>query len=273
MENEAIPYGKKNPFPAELLVNKRLNKEGAFKDTRHLEYSLKGSGLSYEVGDVIATYPKNDPELVDEILSVLPFKTDQEVTLKSGATLSLRDALIENFDIRTVNKTILKKWAAKTHHPYLHAALEDDEEIAKILDGIEIIDMLLNYPAAFKDGQEFIEILRKLLPRLYSIASSPNAHPDEVHLTVAKVEYDTHGRHRKGVASTFLCDRMDIGDKVKVFIQVSKHFRLPEDPSTDIIMVGPGTGIAPFRAFLEERAIIKGGGRNWLFFGNPYESD
>lgn len=115
-------------------------------------------------------------------------------------------------------------------------------------------------------------MLRKLNPRLYSIASSFNAHPDEVHLTVAKVEYETKGRSRKGVASTFLCDRMEPGDKVKVFMQVSKHFRLPENPETDVIMVGPGTGIAPFRAFLEERRVTGASGRNWLFFGNPYRA-
>ncbi len=268
---ETIPYGKKNPFPAELLVNRKLNKEGAFKDTRHIELSLRGSGFTYEVGDVLATYPLNDPDHVDEILSLLPFRTEKStVELKGGPEMPLRDALIQHFDLRTVNKTVLKKWAAKTYHPYLQAAMEDDAEIAEILDGIEVIDLLYDFPREFKDGQEFVDVLRKQIPRLYSIASSLNAHPDEVHLTVAKVEYQTRGRERKGVASTFLCDRLPVGEKVMTFIQVSKHFRLPEDPAKDVVMVGPGTGIAPFRAFLEERAIQGAQGRNWLFFGNPH---
>lgn len=270
-KKDEIPYGKKRPFPAKLLKNQRLNKKGAFKDTRHLEYTLAGSGFSYEVGDVIATFPKNCPDLVDEVLSVLPFNTTKSVELKDGSQVPLRQALIENFDIRTVTKSLFKKWAAKSFHPYLLAIQNDVDTIAAVIDGIEVIDLLYDYPVEIKDGQEFIGLLRKLNPRLYSIASSPNMHPDEVHLTVAKVEYETKGRHRKGVASTFLCDRMEQGDEVKVFMQVSKHFRLPEDSATDVVMVGPGTGIAPFRAFLEERSFQKGSGRNWLFFGNPYE--
>lgn len=270
--DEEIPYGKKRPFPAKLLKNQKLNKKGSFKDTRHLEYSLAGSGFSYEVGDVVATYPKNCPELVDELLSVLPFNTSKSVELKDGSTVALREALIENFDIRTVTKSLLKKWIAKSYHPYLQAIENDADTIASIIDGIEVIDLLYDYPIGIKDGQEFVGMLRKLNPRLYSIASSFNAHPDEVHLTVAKVEYESKGRHRKGVASTFLCDRMEEGDEVRVFMQVAKHFRLPEEKSTDVIMVGPGTGIAPFRAFLEERSHSKAEGRNWLFFGNPHES-
>lgn len=269
---EAIPFGKKNPFPAELLVNRHLNKEGAFKDTRHLEFSLKGSGFTYEAGDVIATFPKNDPDLVDEMLEVLPFNTSKPVELKDGTEMALRDALLEKFDIRTVTKAMMKKWIERTSHPYLHAIKEDDDSLAEIIDGIEVIDLLHEYPAEFKNAAEFTGMLRKLNPRLYSIASSLLAHPDEVHLTIAKVEYETKGRSRKGVASTFLCDRVEAGETVKVFMQASKHFKLPTDLSTDVIMVGPGTGIAPFRAFLEEREITKATGRNWLFFGNPYEA-
>ncbi len=271
-EKEVIPWGKKNPFPAPLLVSRKLNLEPSPRDTRHLEYSLAGSGFTYEVGDVVATYPKNDPELVDEMFSVLPFSTKVSIALKDGTKKPLRDALMEDYDICTINKTILKKWAPLCSHPYLIAAMQDDEEMAKIIEGRQVIDLLYDFPADFKSAQDFVGILRKLTPRLYSIASSLKAHPDEVHLTVAKVTYETHGRTRKGVCSTHLCDGMTEGDTVRVFLQNAKHFKLPEDLSRDVIMIGPGTGIAPFRAFLEDRKSSKATGRNWLFFGNAHES-
>jgi sulfite reductase (NADPH) flavoprotein alpha-component len=271
-EEEAIPYGKRNPFPSALKQRYRLNLDPSPRDTRHLELDLEGSGLEYEVGDAVATYPHNDAELVDEILSLLPFKTTGTVETKDKRTLPLRDALIECYDIRSVTKTILKKWAPLTCHPYLHAVLEDEEEVAKILDGIEIVDMLYDFPAGFKNAQEFVDILRRLTPRLYSIASSPKKHPGEVHLTVAKVVYETRARTRKGVCSNYLCEWMEEGETVRVFMQNAKHFKLPEDSDRDIIMVGPGTGIAPFRAFLEEREVTGAKGRNWLFFGNPHEA-
>lgn len=268
---EDLPFGKKNPFPSALKHRYRLNLDPSPRDTRHLEFDLTGSGLEYEVGDAVATYPLNDADLVDEILTALPFNTSVSVETKDKRKLPLRDALLECYDIRTVTKAILKKWAPLTCHPFLHAVIEDDDEVAKILDGIEIIDLLYDFPADFKSGQDFVDMLRRLTPRLYSIASSPKKHPDEVHLTVAKVTYETKGRVRKGVASTFLCEGMNDGDTVRVFMQPTKHFKLPEDSSKDIIMVGPGTGIAPFRAFLEEREVTEATGRNWLLFGNPHE--
>lgn len=269
---EDLPFGKKNPFPSALKYRYRLNLDPSPRDTRHLELDLEGSGLEYEVGDAVATYPLNDPALVDEVLAALPFNTAVSIQTKDKKKLPLRDALMESFDIRTVTKAILKKWAALTCHPYLHAVIEDDTEVAKILDGIEIIDLLYDFPADFKTGQDFVDLLRRLTPRLYSIASSPKKHPNEVHLTVAKVSYETKGRVRKGVASTFLCEGMGEGDTVRVFMQPTKHFKLPTDLSKDVIMVGPGTGIAPFRAFLEEREVTEATGRNWLFFGNPHEA-
>ncbi|MCG8600113.1 MAG: sulfite reductase subunit alpha [Verrucomicrobiales bacterium] len=268
---EDLPFGKKNPFPSALKHRYRLNLDPSPRDTRHLEFDLTGSGLEYEVGDAVATYPLNDADLVDEILTALPFNTSVSVETKDKRKLPLRDALLECYDIRTVTKAILKKWAPLTCHPFLHAVIEDDDEVAKILDGIEIIDLLYDFPADFKSGQDFVDMLRRLTPRLYSIASSPKKHPGEVHLTVAKVTYETKGRVRKGVASTFLCEGMTEGETVRVFMQPTKHFKLPEDLSKDIIMVGPGTGIAPFRAFLEEREVTEATGRNWLLFGNPHE--
>ncbi|MDA8908848.1 sulfite reductase subunit alpha, partial [bacterium] len=218
------------------------------------------------------TYPLNDTALVDEIISILPFNTAVSVTAHDGRKLALRDALLECYDIRTVTKAMVKKWAPLTCHPYLHAVLEDDEQMSALIDGIEVVDLIYDFPADIKSGQDFIGLLRKLQPRLYSIASSPKKHPDEVHLTVAKVVYESRGRVRKGVASNFLCEWMEEGQEVRVFMQPTKHFKLPTDLSKDVIMVGPGTGIAPFRAFLEERQVTKATGRNWLFFGNPHES-
>lgn len=266
------PWGKRNPFPAPLLVNVKLNKEGTHRDCRHLELSLDGSGYSYEAGDAAATFPKNDPDLIDEILGELPFDADSEVELKGGETVPLREALLEKFDICTINKNSIKKWSAFSSHPDIHAALEDDEKMAAILENRQIIDLILEFSADFKTPEDLTGLLRKLQPRLYSIASSPMAHPGELHLTVAKVEYETRDRKRKGVCSTFLCDRLSVGENVRLFLQTAKHFKLPEDTSTDIIMVGPGTGIAPFRSFLNERKAAGGSGRNWLFFGNPHEA-
>jgi len=269
---EAIPFGKKNPFPAPVLDVRRLNLDPSPRDTRHIEFSLEGSGLDYEVGDVLATFPRNDPDLVEEILDVLPFNTSVSVEVPDGRKLPLREALLECYDVCTINKGLLKKWALLCSHPYLIAAMKDDDGIATILEGRQIIDLLYDFPADFKSAQDFVGILRKLTPRLYSIASSPKAHPGEVHLTVAKVTYESLGRTRKGVASTFLCEGVEKGDTVRVFLQHAKHFKLPEDGARDVIMVGPGTGIAPFRAFLEERKATGATGRNWLFFGNPHES-
>ncbi len=267
------PYGKKKPFPARLTLRRKLNRAPSQRDTRHIELLLEGSGLTYEVGDAIATLPQNDPTLVDEILGVLPFNTTVSVTTPEGSKRSLRDALIECYDIRTISKALLRKWSTYCRHPYLIAAVENDDELASIVEGREIVDLIFDFPADFKNGQEFVDLLRKLQPRLYSIASSPKAHPGKVHLTVAKVTYETHGRTRKGVCSTFLCEGLTEGETVRVFMQPTKHFKLPADPARDIIMVGPGTGIAPFRAFLEERRATEAPGRNWLFFGNAHEAN
>ncbi|MDA7921131.1 sulfite reductase subunit alpha [Verrucomicrobiales bacterium] len=268
---ENIPFGKKRPFPAPMTARKKLNLSPSDRDTRHVELKLDGSDLEYEVGDAIATFPKNDAALVDEILSILPFNTSVSVTVPDGSKKPLRDALREDYSIRSIPKSLLKKWKALTSHPYLNAVIEDDKSVTELLEGKEVVDLLYEFPADFKSGQDFVNLLRRLQPRLYSIASSPKKHPGEVHLTVAKVTYESHGRVRKGVCSTFLCEGLEEDEEIRVFMQPTKHFRLPEDPSKDVIMVGPGTGIAPFRAFLEEREVTEAPGRNWLFFGNPHE--
>ena len=264
------PFGKKNPFPSPLLNSFDLNKEGSARETYHVELSLKDSGLEYQVGDALGVLSHNPAQVVDEILPLLPFNVKDVVPLPSGAEVSLREALITSYDIRSLNKRLLKAWSERSGSPFLRALVEGGsrEEIEEFCWGRELIDLINDHPADFADGEEFVSVLKKLQPRLYSIASSPNAHPGEVHLTVAIVRYNSHGRDRGGVCSTYLSDR--VGDVCSgVFVHNNKAFRLPEDHSKDIIMVGPGTGIAPLRAFLEEREVSKASGRNWLFFGNP----
>ncbi|MDB4521743.1 sulfite reductase flavoprotein subunit alpha, partial [Akkermansiaceae bacterium] len=264
------PFGKKNPFPSPLLNSFDLNKEGSARETYHVELSLKDSGLEYQVGDALGVLSHNPAQVVDEMLPLLPFNVKDFVPLPSGAEVSLREALITSYDIRSLNKRLLKAWSERSGSPFLRALVESGsrEEIEEFCWGRELIDLINDHPADFADGEEFVSVLKKLQPRLYSIASSPNAHPSEVHLTVAIVRYNSYGRDRGGVCSTYLSDR--VGDVCSgVFVHNNKAFRLPEDHSKDIIMVGPGTGIAPLRAFLEEREFSKANGRNWLFFGNP----
>lgn len=270
---EDIPFGKKRPFPAPVLENYNLNGAASPKETHHISLSLEGSGLEYEVGDALGVMPLNPESVVDEILESLSFNTKEEVPLPGGGEASLRDALIGSYDIRSLNKKLLTAWQERSGAPYLRALIEADDK--KALDdfmwGRELIDLVVDYPADFSDGEEFVSVLKKLQPRLYSIASSPKAHPGEVHLTVGIVRYHSHGRDRGGVCSTFFSDRCD-GVQPGVFVHTNKAFRLPEDGNVPIIMVGPGTGIAPFRAFLEERKATGAKGKNWMFFGNPYRA-
>jgi sulfite reductase (NADPH) flavoprotein alpha-component len=264
------PFGKKNPFPSPLLNSYDLNKEGSARETYHIELSLKDSGLEYQTGDALGVLSHNPAQVVDEMLPLLPFNVKDVVPLPGGSEVPLREALITSYDIRSLNKKLLKGWSERSGSPFLLALVESGsrEEIEEYCWGRELIDLINDHPADFADGEEFVSVLKKLQPRLYSIASSPNAHPGEVHLTVAIVRYSSHGRDRGGVCSTYLSDR--VGDVCSgVFVHNNKAFRPPEDLSKDIIMVGPGTGIAPFRAFIEEREFSKASGRNWLFFGNP----
>jgi len=185
----------------------------------------------------------------------------------------LKEALLTAYDIRTINKKVIQDWQAKSGSPYLRSLVEADnkEEYDDFCWGREVIDLVVDYPAGFGDADEFLSVLRKLQPRLYSISSSPKAHPGEVHLTIAIVRYESHGRQRGGVCSTFLSDRSD-GVLPGVYVHANKAFRVPTNPEVPMIMIGPGTGVAPFRAFLEERKATDAKGPNWLFFGNPYRS-
>lgn len=263
-------YSRKNPFPAKLKTNRKLTGEGSAKDTRHFEIDLAGSGIVYEVGDSLGVLPMNNPALVEEILSVLGFSGDEQVPDPAGNPVTIREALTRFYVITEKDKKLLAAIAEKdptAAHFLPMVTPEGRAELEAYVLGREVIDPLLAHPAAKFTPEEFVKCLRKLQPRLYSIASSQKAQPTEVHLTVAAVRYESHGRKREGVCSTFLADRT--GDAhVPVFVHTAKHFRVPEDLSTSAIMVGPGTGIAPFMAFLQERKATGATGKNWLFFGD-----
>jgi sulfite reductase (NADPH) flavoprotein alpha-component len=267
-----LRYDRKNPFKAKLIASRVLNRGGGAKETRHIEISLEGSGLNYEVGDALGVMPMNCPSLAGEILELLGCDGEEAVPNADDAESSLRHALQHSYQITQPTTALLKEIAARAGAAGVPWAELLAPEKKSVLDayvrGREVVDFLKAAPSVKFAPKEFVALLQKLQPRLYSISSSPKAHPGEVHLTVGAVRYEAHGRVRKGVCSTFLADRVEAGGAVPVFIQTSHGFRLPSDPNTPIIMVGPGTGIAPFRAFLEERRATGAPGKNWLFFGD-----
>src|ERR1041384_5665499 len=267
-----LPWTRSNPFPAKLVVNRRLSTPDSKKDTRHFEIDLSGWGLNFEPGDSVAIYPTNDPELVDEIIRAGGAKGDEPVPA-AKTTKPFREALLRDYSITQPTPKFLKAIAERAKAApmlteLLHPARKHDLE--NYLWGAEVIDFLLDHPSAKFAATEFVGLLTKLQPRLYSVASSLRVFPDQVHLIVDVVRYESRGRVRKGVCSAFLAERAD-NVPVPVYPSSAKHFHLPEDPTTPIIMVGPGTGVAPFRAFLQERQALGAKGKNWLFFGAQRE--
>ncbi len=243
---EKPAYSKQNPYPAPVLAVRNLNAPGSAKEVNHVEFSLEGSGLVYEVGDALGVVPRNCPELVSAIITALGCDGEEAVSTPVGE-LPLRTALLQHYDLgKPPRDLITLSHLTEAHH---------------------VIDVLLNSDVKFSPAT-FITTLKKLQPRLYSISSSPKAHAGQVHLTVGAVRYDLHGRPRKGVCSTFLAERALAHGTAGVFIHSNKAFRPPTSGDTPMIMVGPGTGIAPFRAFLHERAATGAKGKNWLFFGD-----
>lgn len=274
-ENKNVPttYSRTNPFRASVLNNRNLNGAGSSKETRHIELSLKGSGLSYGPGDCLGILPENDPALVDAVLEEMKWDPNEAITInKQGETLTLKKALLTHFEITLLNKKIVQQAAAFSDSETLQSLVhpENVDELKNYLEGRDFLDLLREFGPWKATAQELLGLLRKMPPRLYSIASSMNAHPDEVHLTIGAVRYTAHGRDRKGVCSVQCAERTEVGDRLPVFIQKNKHFHLPDSPETDIIMVGPGTGIAPFRSFIEERVATGATGRSWLFFGDQH---
>jgi sulfite reductase (NADPH) flavoprotein alpha-component len=271
-ESTTTEYGKKNAFVAETLESLVLNGEGSAKETIHLEFSLAGSGLIYEPGDALAVIPVNAPDAIKALLQAARLTGNEEVDVKNVGTKLLADALREDFDITALSRAVLTKLADAANSMPLHELLADDakQRLKDFNHGREIVDAIEQFAPSGLSAKALAGILRKLPPRLYSIASSPLAHPGEVHLTVAAVRYEAHGRSRKGVCSTYLADLVKSGDHVPIFVQPNKNFRLPTESTAPVIMVGPGTGVAPFRAFVEHRAALESKGENWLIFGDQH---
>jgi len=249
-------YSKANPFPAEINELVNLNGSRSAKETYHLELLLEGSGLTFEPGDSLGIIAENHETMVAEVMMAagLPGDVDLERRLRT------------DFDITQLSKPVMDAYAIATGNTALAELLEGDRWQA-YLPGRQIIDLLSEFPAKL-EADEFLGLFRKLPPRLYSIASSQKADPDLADLLVSAVRYNSFGRDREGVASTFLADRHKVGDQLKVYVKSNKNFRLPDDPDRPVIMIGPGTGVAPFRSFLQERQATAAGGKNWLFFGD-----
>ncbi|MEQ1638710.1 MAG: assimilatory sulfite reductase (NADPH) flavoprotein subunit [Methylococcales bacterium] len=267
----ASSYSRKNPFSAPLLEKIILNGRGSIKETYHIELSLENSGLSYAPGDALGVYPSNAPKLVDALLQALHFSSAEAVVIDAKQR-AIGDALLHHYEITTITRPMLQKYATLAKLEALHQLLDDGHKEAfnVYCYGRDIIDLVTDFSVRHISPQAFVDCLRKQSPRLYSIASSLKRHPDEVHLTVAAVRYETYGRRRKGVASTFLADSVDENHPVPVYIHHNNNFKLPNDPAAPIIMIGSGTSIAPFRAFIEEREAMGATGKNWLFFGDQH---
>lgn len=272
--NQAVSeYSRTNPFYAEVLENINLNGRGSNKETRHLELSLEGSGLVYEPGDSLGIYPTNDPALVDELIQTCGWNAEESVTVhKNGDTLPLKEALTSHFEITVLTKPLLQKIAELTKSESLHALLEEgnEEKLKEYIAGRDLVDAARDFGPFEGTAADFTSILRKIPARLYSIASSLKANDEEVHLTIGAVRYDAHGRERQGVCSILCAERLQPGDTLPVYIQHNQNFKLPQDPDAPIIMVGPGTGIAPFRSFMQEREEMGANGKSWLFFGDQH---
>lgn len=262
-------FDRKNPFQAEVLENIVLNGRGSDKEVRHIELSLEGSGLSYQPGDALGVVVPNSPREVADVIAALGAQIGTPVNVE-GVEMPLDEALARHLEITTLTRPVLEQYAERAGLEGLRSLFQPEQRDAlrDFITGHHLLDLLTEFPIDSLSAQALVDMLRKLPPRVYSIASSHQASPDEVHLTVAAVRYRLHDRDREGVASVHLADRVATGETVSVYVDANKNFRLPEEPSAPVIMIGPGTGVAPFRAFMAEREHIGADGKNWLFFGD-----
>lgn len=269
----ASPYSRKNPFLAELTRHDRLTGQGSSKDTRHFVLSLTGSGLTYTPGDSLGVFGRQSPELAEEVISLLDFNGGAAVNDPKGQPTTLRQALLRHYTVNRANRKMMAALAERIpqgeQRNRLMEIVDNSDALSEYINTRDYVDILKEFhEARFESPAAFLAQLSPVVPRLYSIASSLQAHPNEAHLCITVVRYETHGRAKKGLASGFFADHSDMFVKnIPVYVQESRTFRLPPDGSTDIIMCGPGVGLAPFRAFLEQRALDGATGRNWLFFG------
>jgi sulfite reductase (NADPH) flavoprotein alpha-component len=262
-------YTAENPWPAKVLESIQLNGRGSDKETYHIELDLAGSGLHYAPGDALAVVPANHLPLVEEVLLAARLSDTTAVQVE-GESLPLATALATHRELTVLTRDVLERYATLAPHAGLQELLADSNRLQPYLYGRDVADLLTEFPSEQLTAQGLADVLRPLPSRAYSIASSLLAHPEEVHLTVGAVRYEAFGRQKHGVCSSFLADRIALGDTARVYVQQNEYFRLPQNGETDIIMIGAGTGIAPFRAFVEERVELGAAGRNWLLFGNPH---
>jgi sulfite reductase (NADPH) flavoprotein alpha-component len=260
-----------HPFPAPILDSIVLNGRGSDKETRHIELSLEGSGLVYEPGDSLGVVAENDPAVVNELIEALRLKPEEPVPDGTG-DVPLAAALARHYEITTITPRFVERYAEVADATQLRNLVrpENRTDLFAYLYGRHIIDLVEEFPVGGLDSKTFVSMLRRLQPRLYSLASSQAAYPEEAHIAVAIVRYQNNGRIHKGVASSYLAERRSIDDTVLVYRERSEHFRLPANGASPIIMVGAGTGIAPFRAFLQEREAAGSTGRSWIFFGDRH---
>jgi sulfite reductase (NADPH) flavoprotein alpha-component len=264
-------YSKENPYAAELSLSQKITGRDSNKDVRHIEIDLGDSGLTYQVGDALGIYFENDAQLVNELIAALGFSGDENVTVNDN-TLSLTQALTSQLEITQTAASFVEFWANTSADKTLLALLEDKAALREFANTHQVVDVVSSAKADSVTAQAFVDALRHITPRLYSIASSQAEVEDEVHLTVGLVEYQQGDKTRAGAASSFLGKRLEQGGKVNVFIEHNNNFRLPENTETPVIMIGPGTGVAPFRAFMQEREAQQDNGaelgKSWLFFGD-----
>lgn len=265
---EETEYSRKNPFVAEIIEKINLNGQGSNKETIHLELSLENSGIAFEPGDCLAIIPINNQNLVNSLISELGFEANTKVDV-DGIAVTLEEALLKTFEITLLTKPLMKKIAEYTENKDFHALIENQETLKQFINGRDLLDVVDQFGPFKWDAQHFINCLRKIPARLYSISSSLLAYPEEAHVTIGVVRYEVDGRERLGVCSTYVADQLEVGDQVQVYVQKNPNFKLPDD-DTPIIMIGPGTGVAPFRAFIQEREERGASGENWLFFGDQH---
>jgi sulfite reductase (NADPH) flavoprotein alpha-component len=274
----ASPYSRKNPFLAELTRHDRLTGEGSSKDTRHFVLNLVGSGLTYTPGDSLGVFGRHSPELVEAVIGLLGFNGGAAVNDPKGQPTTLRQALLRDYTVNRANRKMMTALAERVsqgeQRNRLMELVDNSDALSEYIDSRDYVDILREFDEArFESPAAFLAQLSPVVPRLYSIASSLQAHPGEAHLCITVVRYSTHGRAKKGLASGFFADHSDLFvNNIPVYVQESRTFRLPKDGATDVIMVGPGVGLAPFRAFLEQRVLDGATGRNWLFFGEQREA-
>ena len=264
-------YSKANPYQAEVLENINLNGRGSNKETRHIEFLLDNFGEEYEVGDCLVVLPQNDPALVELLISTLGWDPGDQIQIsEDGDTISLEEALTSYFEITKLTRPLLQNAAAYFDNEALEDKVQDSEWIQNYIEGRDFIDLLNDFPPEELEPEDLYQILRKLPPREYSISSSYQSLPDEVHITVGAVRYNTHGRDRSGVCSVQFAERIQSGDTVPIYLKRNPNFKFPKDGDTPVIMIGPGTGIAPFRAHMQEREEYGYKGNTWLFFGDQH---